>query len=79
VQHKEQAAVYTPYIKKFAKRIAAIEAVQKALKQGLKCQQAVEAWQNEESYELDFSKFAGQQLYAVQGYVDTFGNIVWEE
>jgi predicted ribosome quality control (RQC) complex YloA/Tae2 family protein len=76
---REQAAVYTPYIRKFKKKIAAVEEVQRELKQKLKAEQSVEAWMAEESYEWDITKFAKKQLYQFNGYMDSDGNVVWEE
>jgi hypothetical protein len=44
----EQATMLTPHIDKLAKRIKAVERVQKALKQELKARQRIEAWVAEE-------------------------------
>jgi hypothetical protein len=61
-EYRAQAAIYSPYIKKFAKRIAAIEAVQRALKQELKFQQSMEAWNVEEdAFWLEQARVAAEE------------------
>jgi hypothetical protein len=42
--YREQAAIFTPYIRKFKKKIAGLEEIQRALKDELKAEQAIEAW-----------------------------------
>jgi hypothetical protein len=72
--------VYTPYIKKFAKRIKAIEAVQKALKQELRCEQAVEAWQvREDAERLQLVQLAQQDDYRVTYSYDQLAEMFKEE
>jgi DNA mismatch repair ATPase MutS len=62
--HREQAAIFTPYIKRFKKKIAGLEEVQKALKHELKCQACLEAWERQDSFEW-FN-------------LDADGNVIWE-
>jgi uncharacterized coiled-coil DUF342 family protein len=57
---REQATVYTPYIVKFKKKIAALEEVQKALKHELKCAQCCEA----------FSPYSGAETFQQSGLVN---------
>lgn len=58
--------MYTPYINKFARRIKAVEKVQKALKKELKNAQAIEMWQAAEDAEwLSMAKLAQLGGYSV--------------
>jgi superfamily II RNA helicase len=60
------AALYTPYIRKFKKKIAAVEKVQKALKKELKREQAIEIWQAAEDAEwLQLAQLAQRDDYRV--------------
>jgi len=64
--NRAQAAVLTPYINKFARRIKAVEKVQKALKKELKLEQAIEMWQAYEDAEwLNLAKLAQMGGYGV--------------
>jgi hypothetical protein len=69
----EQAAVFTPYIKKFAKRIKAIEQVQKSLKQELKFVQYMEAWNVEEdAFWLEQASVAAEEGFVEPTVVNKF-------
>jgi hypothetical protein len=71
--HREQAAVFTPYINKFAKRIKAIEQVQKALKQELKDEQAMESWNAEEdAFWLEQARIAAEEGFVEPTVVQKF-------
>jgi chromosome segregation ATPase len=62
--NREQAAIFTPYIKRFKKKIAGLEEVQKALKHELKCVACLEVWERQDSFEW-FN-------------IDDDGNVIWE-
>lgn len=71
--HREQAAIFTPYINKFAKRIKAIEQVQKELKYELKFQQAMESWNAEEdAFWLKQARIAAEEGFVEPTVVDKF-------
>jgi hypothetical protein len=64
--HREQATIFTPYIRKFKKKIAAVEEIQRALKDELKDQQSLEAWiVEDDAFWLQQAYVAQQEGYAV--------------
>jgi hypothetical protein len=75
---RAQAAVYTPYINKFKRKIAKLEEVQRALKTHLKHEQSIEEWMRKESYEWNFENLMNAPLQQFDGYVDGDGNVIWE-
>lgn len=78
--NREQAALYTPYIKKFAKKIKNLEQIQKALKHELGCAQCCEAWQAEEdSFWLQQAYVAQQDEYRVTYSYDELAKMFEEE
>lgn len=46
--YSEQAAIFTPYIKKFKRKIASLEKIQVTLKHELRCSQCLEIWAEED-------------------------------
>lgn len=71
---REQAAIFTPYIKKFAKKIAKLQEVQKALKLEAKDAARIDAWMKDESYEWDFDS-----AYCATRDVVPVDFLVWED
>lgn len=58
--YREQAAIFTPYIKKFAKKIVGLQDVQKALKLEAKDAARIDAWAKSEDEE--WQRLVGQFL-----------------
>lgn len=78
--YREQAAIFTPYIKKFAKKIKNLEQIQKALKHELGCAQCCEAWQAEEdSFWLQQANVARQDEYRVTYSYDELAKMFGDE
>jgi acetyl-CoA acetyltransferase len=77
---KEQAAVYTPYIRKFKKKIAAVEEIQRMLKDELKDQQSLEAWiVEDDAFWLQQAYVARQEGYNVTYSFDEAAKLFGEE
>jgi uncharacterized coiled-coil DUF342 family protein len=77
---KEQAAVYTPYIRKFKKKIAAVEEIQRMLKSELKGLQSIEAWVEMDDVEWQgLVKMAQQEDYQVTYSYDQLAEMFGEE
>jgi predicted nucleic acid-binding Zn-ribbon protein len=61
-----QAAIFTPYIRKFKKKIAGLEEIQRCLKDELRGMQSLEAWIIEDdAFWLQQAQVAQQEGYAV--------------
>jgi hypothetical protein len=75
--NREQAAVYTPYIRKFKKKIAAVEEIQRMLKSELKGQQSIEAWAVEDDafwlQQAEIAKQDGFKVYSYDEMAEMFG------
>ena len=64
--NREQAAIFTPYIRKFKTKIAGLEEVQRALKDELMWQQSSEVWiVEDDAFWLQQAQVAQQEGYAV--------------
>jgi hypothetical protein len=64
--NREQASMFTPYIRKFKKKIAAVEEIQRCLKDDLKGQQALEAWiVEDDAFWIQQAYVARQEGYSV--------------
>jgi hypothetical protein len=64
--NRGQAEVFTPYIRKFKKKIAAVEQIQRCLKDELKGQQSLEAWiVEDDAFWIQQAYVARQEGYSV--------------
>lgn len=69
--YRAQAAIFTPYIKKFAKKIAGLQQVQVALKLEAKDAARIDAWSRvEDAFWLQQANIAQEGGYATPDSVD---------
>lgn len=75
----EQAALFTPFIKRLKRKITALEVVQKALKHELQCVACLEAFVAEDdAFWLEQAKVAQEEGFAEPGVVQAFLDDGWE-
>jgi hypothetical protein len=76
----EQAALFTPYIKRFKRKIAALSDIQKTLKGDLHGQQSLEAWiVEDDAFWLQQAYVARQEGYSVTYSFDEAAKLFGDE
>jgi hypothetical protein len=76
----EQAALFTPYIKRFKAKILKLEQIQKTLKDDLRGQQSLEAWiVEDDAFWLQQAYVARQEGYNVTYSFDEAAKLFGEE